>query len=500
MRNTPTANLRSPWPALTAHALALAVCGLIALLAMPLRQTLDLANIIMLFLLGVFLVALRLGRGAAATAAVASVALFDFFFVPPHLGFIPTDAQYVITLVVMLAVALITARLTADTREHALMAQARERQTEKLYQLARDLAGVRSRWDVQVALDAYFEDSGYRALLHSSGTEPGIGISPLADAARQAVAGGKPVPDSSRALFLPLLTPTSPSEVLVVTALGDGVPSPEQDRVRLGVVASLTGIAMERLDSVKSAEQARLQAASDKLRASLLSALSHDLRTPLTALVATADSLALGKIPPDTSPGETAMVIRDQARSMEHLLGNLLEMARLQAGRVQLRKDWQLMDDVVAAGLRHLRLARNNHAVRVNIAPDLPLIRFDAVLMERVVWNLLENAVKYSPPDAPVDIRAGVDDGKAYLSVCDRGPGFPADRLESLFDLFVRGEPESALPGVGLGLAICRAIVEVHGGTIRAENRVDGGACVTLWLPMDAPPPIEDEEADEAES
>lgn len=376
MRNALTAPLRSPWPALAAHALALAVCGLIALLTMPLRQTLDLANIIMLFLLGVFLVALRLGRGAAATAAVASVVLFDFFFVPPHLGFIPTDAQYVITLAVMLAVALITARLTADTREHALVAQ-------------------------------------------------------------------------------------------------------------------------ERMELIASAEQTRMQAASDKLRASLLSALSHDLRTPLTALVATADSLALGKIPPGSTPEETAATIRDQARSMENLIGNVLEMARLQSGRVQLRKDWQLMDDVVAAALRHLRLAGNNHAVRLAIAPDLPLIRFDAVLMERVIWNLLENAVKYSPPDAPVDIRAGVDEGKAFLSVCDRGPGFPADRLESLFDLFVRGEPESALPGVGLGLAICRAIVEVHGGTIRAENRVDGGACVTIRLPMDVPPTIEDEEADE---
>ena len=376
MRIALTAPLRSPWPALAAHALALAVCGLIALLTMPLRQTLDLANIIMLFLLGVFLVALRLGRGAAATAAITSVVLFDFFFVPPHLGFIPTDAQYVITLVVMLAVALITARLTADTREHALVAQ-------------------------------------------------------------------------------------------------------------------------ERMELIASAEQARMQAASDKLRASLLSALSHDLRTPLTALVATADSLALGKIPPGSSPEETAAIIRDQARSMENLIGNVLEMARLQSGRVQLRKDWQLMDDVVAAALRHLRLARNNHAVRLAIAPDLPLIRFDAVLMERVIWNLLENAVKYSPSDAPVEIRAGVDAGKAFLSVCDRGPGFPANRLESLFDLFVRGESESALPGVGLGLAICRAIVEVHGGTIRAENRIDGGACVTIRLPMDVPPTIEDEEADE---
>lgn len=468
---------------LPAHALALTLSGLTTLVAMPLRQTLDLANIVMLFLLGVFLIALRLGRGPAITATVASVALFDFIFVPPHLGFIPTDAQYVVTLMVMLAVALVTARLTADSREQTLIALARERETQRLYQLARDLAGARSHWDVQVALDAYFENSGYRVLLHTPATGEDASLSPG--------------PDQSNALLLPLTTPTGNPGVLVAALTGHGEPPSERDRDHLGAVASLTAIATERLDSVASAEWARLQAASDKLRASVLSALSHDLRTPLTALVATADSLALGKIPPGTSPQETAAIIRDQARSMEHLLGNLLEMARLQAGRMVLRKDWQLLDDVVAASLRHLRLAQNTRAVRVHIAPNLPLVRFDPVLMERVVWNLLENAAKYSPPDSPIEIRAGIEDGKAFLSIGDRGPGFPPERLDALFELFVRGEPESALPGVGLGLAICRAIVEAHDGVIRAENRPDGGACVTLWLPLGTPPPFQEEEPED---
>lgn len=457
-----------------AYLIAIAACGLTALAAMPLRQTLDLANMVMIFLLVVFLVALRLGRGPATTSALVSVALFDFIFVPPHLGLIPADAQYLVTLAVMLAVALVTAELTARSQEQTMLACVREHQTERLYQLARDLAGAKSRRDAQTALDSYFRDSSYRAMLLD------------AEAA------------SSARFLLPLGSPTGSLGLLAISDAEGAKSQAWHEPDKLDVIASLTTIAVERLDSVAVAEDARLQAASDKLRASVLSALSHDLRTPLTALVGMADSLALGRTASGMAPEEAAAIIRDQARSMEHQLGNLLEMARLQAGRVVLHQEWQLMDDVISAGLRQLRLAQNNHAVRVRVAPDMPLVRFDAVLMERVVWNLLENAVKYSPADAPVEVVTDVDAAGAWLAVCDRGPGFPPERLESVFDLFVRGSPESPLPGVGLGLAICRAIVEAHGGTIRAENRPDGGACVRLWLPLGNPPPFVEEDPEEA--
>lgn len=480
-----------------AYIIAAAACGLTAALALPLRRTLDPANIIMLFLLVVFLVALRLGRGPAVMAAIFSVVLFDFVFVPPHLAFIPTDAQYVVTLSVMLAVALVTAQLTAGSREQTLLAQSRERQTERLYQLARDLAGAQSHWTVQGALDAYFRDSGLRAILHclvEHSTGAGSGSPAMEDLVRRAVDSGETVAGQG-VTIAPLKTPTATWGVLVITGTDEREADPPKGRERFDVAASLAAIAVERLHSVEAAEEARLHAASDKLRASLLSALSHDLRTPLTALVGMADSLALGKA---DAPEEAAGLIRDQARHMERLISNLLEMARLQAGRVVLRKEWQLLDDVIAAALRHLRLSQNAHPVRVRLAPDLPLVHFDGVLMERVVWNLLENAVKYSPPDAPVEITAAVEGDLACLAVRDRGPGFPPDRLDAVFDLFVRGATESALPGVGLGLAICRAIVEAHGGTIRAENAAEGGACVRVWLPLGTPPPFVDEEADEA--
>lgn len=482
---------RPPSPPI-AYLLAIAACGSTALVAMPLRQVLDLANMIMLFLLVVFMVALHLGRGPAVLAALASVALFDFVFVPPHLAFIPTDAQYLITLIVMLAVALVTAQLIASTREQSLLASAREHQTGRLYRLARDLAGARTRGEVQIALDAYFQDSGRRAVLLCPGEEEeraSTGDPSAIDV---------PVAHLDQQLSLPLCTPTSQQGLLVISGSTPAEDSQAQEQDKLEAVASLSAIALERLCAVTLAEDARLQAASDKLRASVLSALSHDLRTPLTALVGMADSLALGRTASGMAPEEAAAIIRDQARSMEHQLGNLLEMARLQAGRVVLHQEWQLMDDVISAGLRQLRLAQNNHAVRVRVAPDMPLVRFDAVLMERVVWNLLENAVKYSPADAPVEVVTDVDAAGAWLAVCDRGPGFPPERLESVFDLFVRGSPESPLPGVGLGLAICRAIVEAHGGTIRAENRPDGGACVRLWLPLGNPPPFIEEEPEES--
>jgi two-component system sensor histidine kinase KdpD len=168
-------------------------------------------------------------------------------------------------------------------------------------------------------------------------------------------------------------------------------------------------------------------------------------------------------------------------------------MARLNAGEVTLRREWQPMEEVVGAGIKLLGNALAEHPVRVDLAKDLPLLEFDAVLIERVLCNLLENAAKYAPPNTTIELSARCVGEVVEVSVKDHGPGFPSHRRDELFNMFVRGNPESGKPGTGLGLAICKAIVEAHGGLIDADNLAEGGACVRFTLPVGNPPIVEEE-------
>jgi two-component system sensor histidine kinase KdpD len=481
--------------------IALLACVLTAAVAGPLQYMLDVPNIVMLFLLTVFLVAWKLGRGPALMAAFLSVALFDFFFVPPHLSFAVSDVQYLVTFVVMLAVGLITAQLTAGLHRQAEIAAQQERQARGLYELARELAGAVSREQVQTAVNAYLKGDGLAATLHlldEGEALPLLRADPLSsNLARLAMDRGEPVEADALGvptLFLPLKAPMRTRGVITVTERDPTAASLQGDRALLMTVASLVAIAIERLHYVDVLQTTELQVSSERLRSSVLSALSHDLRTPLAALVGMADSLAVAQETGANAGREMACAIRDQARALSNLLGNLLDMARLSAGKVELHKEWQLFEDVIGASLRLIEPALTQRPIKVTLERNLPLVEFDAVLLERVVCNLIENAAKYSAAGSPIEVRAFVQDDSACIEVCDQGPGFPADRVERLFEMFVRGAPESATPGVGLGLAICRAIVDAHQGTIAASNQPAGGACVTVRLPLGTPPAIEVEE------
>jgi two-component system sensor histidine kinase KdpD len=270
--------------------------------------------------------------------------------------------------------------------------------------------------------------------------------------------------------------------------------------VRLQTMASLAGIAIERLHYVEVAQRTQMQVVAERLRNSILSALSHDVRTPLTALVGLADSLTVTRPPLPELALETAVAIREQAERVCGLVGNLLDMARLQAGEVIMHKEWQPIEEVIGSSIKLLGRALAAHPVKVALAPDFPLLEFDAVMIERVFCNLLENAAKYTPPGSTIDIDVARRDGRAVVSVCDRGCGFVEDGATALFEMFVRGDRESATPGVGLGLAICRAIIEAHAGSITASNREQGGACITFSLPLGEPPIIEEEDMSPAGS
>jgi two-component system sensor histidine kinase KdpD len=265
-------------------------------------------------------------------------------------------------------------------------------------------------------------------------------------------------------------------------------------RERLETMASLAAIAVERVHYVDVAQDTQVQVVSERLRSSILSALSHDLRTPLTALVGLADSLTVSKPPLGENALETAEALREQAERLAGLVGNLLDMARLHAGEVTLQKEWQPIEEVIGSSIKLLGRALAEHPVKAALAKDFPLLEFDAVLIERVFCNLLENAAKYSPPGTTIEIAVQEHDGKADISVSDSGQGFVMDKAPAIFEMFVRGEAESSKPGVGLGLAISRAIVEAHGGSMRAANRPQGGACVSFTLPLGNPPLVVEED------
>ena len=487
---------------------ALLACGITTAIATPLREYFDLANIVMLFLLAIVLIGVRLGRGPAVMAAFLSVALFDFFFVPPRFSFAVSDAQYLLTFGVMLTVALIIGQLTASLKQQAEQASIKEQRTRALYEMARELAGALTSAQVTGILRRFL-----RAVAHA---DAALLLPDLHGELRVVPDGDDDAPswiESRMALvafqntactdldaprpvgYFPLKAPTRVRGVLAVVAQGEGSRLLYENHELLETVASLVAIAVERLHYVEVANGAQLQMVSERLRSSILSAVSHDLRTPLTALVGLADTLAVGRPPLPAQQRETAEALRDSAIRLSGMVGNLLDMARLSAGEVKLRREWQPLEEVVGSSIKLLDRNLLDHPVRVDLAANLPLLEFDAVLIERVLCNLLENAAKYSPAGTPINISARCLDSSVEISVCDRGPGVPEGRAQDIFDMFVRVDRESAKPGVGLGLAICRAIVEAHGGSIAAQERPHGGACFTFTLPAGNPPVIEAEKS-----
>jgi two-component system sensor histidine kinase KdpD len=485
------------------YAWAAATSVALTLICMPLANVLDIANIVMLFLPGVVGIAMRFGRGPSALTALLNVAAFDYFFVPPRLSLAVSDLQYLLTFVIMLGVGLLVGQLTVGLRFAAGVSTSRERRAHSLFELTRELsAALESTQVVALGAAAVQGHFGGHALVLA--TDAADQLLPPQDppegfdlqVADWAFRHGQPAGLGTATLaaqawhYVPL---QAPMRVRGVLALAPAQPRwlliPEQAQ-QLQTLARQIAIALERVHYVEVAQQAVVEMESERLRNALLGAISHDVRTPLTALIALAESLQT--LPPDAH-AEAARAIVAQAHELHALVNNLLDMARLESGlaggAVNLRRDWQSVEEVVGAGIRAARTALGGTAVQTALAPGLPLVEFDAVLIERVLVNLLENAARYGAP--PIVVGARAEPGMLLLSVRDHGPGLPAalaGREHTLFDKFTRGNAESATPGVGLGLAICRAVVNAHGGEIGARNAEGGGAEFTVRLPRREPP------------
>lgn len=506
-RQAAVESVREQWPAYVITAITCAVVGLIAAVLFPL---IDLANIVMVFLLAVVLVGVRYGRGPAVFASFLSVAIFDFFYVPPRFSFAVSDVQYLVTFGVMLIVGLITGQLTAGFKYQAKVASRREQRVRALYEMSRDLSAALMPEQIAEIGERFISaELGARAALlltdDNDKLQPpiptanglpdvDIGIAQWAFDHGEAAGQGTGTLAASSILYLPLKAPMRQRGVLALEIRrSDRLLIPEQRRL-LDTFASLLAIALERVHYVDVAQSTTVQMESERLRNSLLSAISHDLRTPLSVLVGLADSMFLTQPTPSDPQAEIAHALREEALRITAQVDNLLDMARLQAGRVELNRQWQPLDEVLGSALKVMERALAKHLVKVSLDENLPLVDIDSILMERVLCNLLENAAKYTPAGTVIEIGARATEKAVEVWVDDNGPGLPDGKEEVIFKKFERGQTESATPGVGLGLAICRAIVEAHGGDIHAANRPGGGVRFLFSLPKGKPPQLAAEE------
>jgi two-component system sensor histidine kinase KdpD len=471
---------------------ALVACGMTTGVVAMLLRVFDLSNVVMAFLLTVMLVALRWGRAAGALAAIVAVGSFDFFFVPPVWSFRVSDTQYLFTFLLMLVVALVTGQLAARLRAEAMGAAAGERRANALAAVATDLSiAVRNQdiadvcaarigplFDAKAAL--LLPGKGDRMAPQGSG-DPGI-AQWVFEEGRPAGRGTETLP-ANDAIYLPLTTSLRTRGVLMLRR-GTAQPLDAEQLGLLRAFQSLIALAIERVHFVEVAHETQLRIEGERLRNALLSAVSHDLRTPLTAIRCMAGML---------EEGDVALAIVNQADRMQRQVMNLLDAARLQGEGVRLDLQWHALDELVGSALAATDLGARQ--LVVDISPELPLVELDATLFERVLVNLFDNASKYTPDAATLYIRAGRHGARVLLCIEDNGPGFPVGvDVDVLFAEFVRGARESAVAGVGLGLALSRRIVEAHGGSISAARRQPHGARFEISLAAGEPPTVDLEE------
>jgi len=460
----------------------------------------------MVYLLGATVAALRLGRGPASLAAVANVVALDFCFVPPRFTFAVSSLEYLLTFAVMLVLALVIANLVANVRAQTRVAGARERRTSLLYAMSRELAATRSFNNLaRVAIKHVAESFASRATvllpdangrLHNlqgvelPGSLEGADLSVaqwVFDHGRPAGLGTDTLP-AAVAQYLPLTGTQQTLGVLAVQpAQRRRLLLPEQ-RHLLETFAGQIALAIERAQRAEEAEAARVAVETESLRNTLLASISYDLRAPLAEITEASRALNDPESRPDAETrAQLARSIDAKAREMSELISNVLDLMSFEVGEVHLRRDWQRIEDLIEAALARLDGRFGDRPVDVALPAELPPVNVDAALVTRVLVNLLDNAIKYTPPGTRITVSAGIEGEAVRVVIDDTGPGLPPGQPERLFAKFQRGRDEVNVGGAGLGLAICRAIVNAHGGHISAMQRPGGGARFMFTLPTAAP-------------
>ena len=471
---------------------------------------LSLPNISVGFLIAVMFIAMKLGRGPAIFASVASFLSFNFCFAEPRFSLALDDPQFILTIFFFLVAAIIVSNLASRVRAQVDATKLSGKRTSNLYEFSRKIAAAATRDDVLWAVvhhvaatirgkSLVLQPAGEGQLAIAAGYPPEDQIADKDAAAaewtwgnsRPAGRGSTTLPTADW-LFLPLRTARGPVGVLGIQMEGQDFLGPEDSRL-LETLADQAAVALERTSLVADVEAARVAAETERLRAALLSSLSHDLRTPLVSILGAATSLI--KYENDLSAddrGELAHTIQEEAERLNRFVQNLLDMTRLGSGSMKPNADWADLNDIIRAATHRAEKLLKGRQVRIDIDLAIPLLHVDSVLVQQVFFNLLDNACKYSPPGSMVTIWARAKDDQVLIEVCDQGAGIPEADREKVFDMFYRVQAvDKQTAGTGLGLAICRGIIEAHGGSIKAEPGLNGaGTCIMLALPKREVPPM----------
>ena len=493
---------------LKAYLLAI-VYVLIALLAgIVLDQVLDVRNLALVFLMAVLTSAVLHGLRPALFSCLLGALAFNFFFLPPRYTMTINDPESVLAFFFFLGVAIIASNLTATVQRQATAARQRARDTEDLYLFSRKLAATGTLGDVLSATVSQLASMlGVRVvvLLPENGTiaakvdyppddsldEADIAAARWALENNQAAGRGADTMPGARRLYVPLRTGRATVGVIGLDSDSRAGPllTPGEQRL-LDALADQAALAIERIQLVDDIDRAKLAAEADRLRSALLTSISHDLKTPLAAVLGASTTLRdYFASMSEEDRADLLSTVVDESERLNRFIANLLDMTRIESGAMEPNSALHDVGDIVGSALRRAAKILSHHRAQVTIPADLPTVRVDPVLFEQVLFNLLDNAAKYAPEGSTVEIKGwagtGIGTGDVMVQVSDSGPGIPADDLDRVFDSFYRvRKGDQVRAGTGLGLSICRGFVEAMGGTITASNRPDrSGAVFTIRLP-----------------
>ncbi|WP_425059400.1 Sensor protein KdpD [Sporomusa carbonis] len=487
----------------------LSMAALITIFCLLFENNMGLVNIALLYQLPVTMSAFWWGRWPSYFTALCGLAAFDFLFVPPTLTFTVADIRYLWSFITFMIVAFVIGGRTDLLRTEAASARQREKSTRALYEFSREIAAVIdlkliSQKLVKQAADTvgrsfvvmlpdqsgklsiwaehYLEATKKNTRLPRDPSE--TAVASWAFEHGQAAGRSTDTLPSAKYLYIPLKTTEN-----IVGVLGVRVKEkkmlPEEKRL-IDAWAGLAAIAVERVRLAEQAREAALLLESDRLRTALFNSISHELRTPLASIVGSVSTLLEAEdVYTQAARHELLENIQEGAARMERVVSNLLDTARLESGMMQLKIDWCDIEDIIGTSLQRLRETTQRYILDVKVAPDIPLLKADCVLLEQVMINLIDNAMKYSSRGSEILIRAEPKGGTVIVSVSDNGVGIPEEDLTKVFDKFYRIQQPRHVSGTGLGLSICKGIIEAHGGVIWVERRPNGGTTVSFQIPTE---------------
>lgn len=490
---------RSGW---FAYAVAMAGVAAAVIVGHAVQPVAGVENVDLIFLTAIVAVAVRFGLWPSLAAVAAASLSYNFFFLPPLHTLTIADPTNVAALIFFTIVAVLVSNLAGRVRSQAMMAQGRARATEALYGFSRKLAGTATLDDVlwatafqiasmlKVRVILLLPENG--AIAPRAGYPPEDSLDEADIAAAKwcyennhpAGRGADTLPGAKR-LFLPMRTGRGLVGVIGLDSDKEGpFLTPEQRRL-LDALCDQSALAIERVNLVQDVDRAARAAEADRLRQALLTSISHDLKTPLASIIGSADTLKnLSSFLNGETKSELLDTIQDEAERLNRFIANLLDMTKLESGALEPNASMVDIGEVIGSALKRAAKVLADHRIDLSVAADAPMVRLDAVLFEQVLFNLLDNAAKYSPKGSTVDIRCWAEQKSVIVQVLDEGEGVPPDDLERIFDKFYRvRHVDRVRAGTGLGLPICRGFIEAMGGRIVAANRSDrSGAVFTVSL------------------